>query len=99
MIFSKIKSTGYYVPEKIITNNILSQYVDTSDEWIRSRSGIKKRHFSEGENTSDIAAKAALDILKNGNINPLDIDLIIVATVSPDYTTPSVACLMLLHLI
>ncbi len=94
MIFSKIKSTGYYVPEKIITNNILSQYVDTSDEWIRSRSGIKKRHFSEGENTSDIAAKAALDILKNGNINPLDIDLIIVATVSPDYTTPSVACLV-----
>lgn len=94
MIFSKIKSTGYYVPEKIITNNILSQYVDTSDEWIRSRSGIEKRHFSEGENTSDIAAKAALDILKNGNVNPLDIDLIIVATVSPDYTTPSVACLV-----
>ena len=94
MIFSKIKSTGYYVPEKIITNNILSQYVDTSDEWIRSRSGIEKRHFSEGENTSDIAAKAALDILKNGNINPLDIDLIIVATVSPDYTTPSVSCLV-----
>ncbi len=94
MIFSKIKSTGYYVPEKIITNNILSQYVDTSDEWIRSRSGIEKRHFSEGENTSDIAAKAALDILKNGNINPLDIDLIIIATVSPDYTTPSVACLV-----
>ncbi|MEY8320066.1 beta-ketoacyl-ACP synthase III [Lachnospiraceae bacterium 46-61] len=94
MIFSKIKSTGYYVPEKIITNNILSQYVDTSDEWIRSRSGIEKRHFSEGENTSDIAAKAALDILKNGNVNPLDINLIIVATVSPDYTTPSVACLV-----
>ncbi len=73
---------------------MLSQYVDTSDEWIRSRSGIEKRHFSEGENTSDIAAKAALDILKNGNINPLDIDLIIVATVSPDYTTPSTACLV-----
>ena len=94
MIFSKIKSTGSYVPEKIITNDMLSQYVDTSDEWIRSRSGIEKRHFSEGENTSDIAAKAALDILKNGNINPLDIDLIIVATVSPDYTTPSTACLV-----
>lgn len=94
MIFSKIKSTGSYVPEKIITNDMLSQYVDTSDEWIRSRSGIEKRHFSEGENTSDIAAKAALNILENGNINPLDIDLIIVATVSPDYTTPSTACLV-----
>ena len=73
---------------------MLSQYVDTSDEWIRSRSGIEKRHFSEGENTSDIAAKAAIDVLKNGNINPLDIELIIVATVSPDYTTPSTACLV-----
>lgn len=94
MIFSKIKCTGSYVPEKIVTNDMLSQYVDTSDEWIRSRSGIEKRHFSEGENTSDIAAKAAMDILKNGNINPLEIELIIVATVSPDYTTPSTACLV-----
>ncbi|NDO45703.1 beta-ketoacyl-ACP synthase III [Clostridium sp. MD294] len=94
MIFSKIKCTGSYVPEKIVTNDMLSQYVDTSDEWIRSRSGIEKRHFSEGENTSDIAAKAALNILKDGNINALDIELIIVATVSPDYTTPSTACLV-----
>ena len=94
MIFSKIKCTGSYVPEKIVTNDMLSQYVDTSDEWIRSRSGIEKRHFSEGENTSDIAAKAAINILKNGNIDPLDIELIIVATVSPDYTTPSTACLV-----
>ena len=94
MIFSKIKCTGSYVPGKIVTNDMLSQYVDTSDEWIRSRSGIEKRHFSEGENTSDIAAKAAIDILENGNVNPLDIELIIVATVSPDYTTPSTACLV-----
>ena len=94
MIFFKIKCTGSYVPGKIVTNDMLSQYVDTSDEWIRSRSGIEKRHFSEGENTSDIAAKAAIDVLKNGNINPLDIELIIVATVSPDYTTPSTACLV-----
>ncbi len=94
MIFSKIKCTGSYVPGKIVTNDMLSQYVDTSDEWIRSRSGIEKRHFSEGENTSDIAAKAAIDVLKNGNIDPLDIELIIVATVSPDYTTPSTACLV-----
>ena len=94
MIFSKIKCTGSYVPEKIVTNDMLSQYVDTSDEWIRSRSGIEKRHFSERENTSDIAAKAALDILKNGNISPLDIELIIVATASSDYATPSTACLV-----
>lgn len=94
MIFSKVKCTGYYVPEKIVTNDMLSKYVDTSDEWIRSRSGIEKRHFSEGENTSDIAAKAAMNILENGNINPADVELIIVATVSPDYTTPSTACLV-----
>ena len=49
MIFSKIKCTGSYVPGKIVTNDMLSQYVDTSDEWIRSRSGIEKRHFSEGK--------------------------------------------------
>lgn len=94
MIYSKILFTGAYVPENSISNDDLSTIVDTNDEWIRTRSGIEQRYFSRGENTSDIAAKAGLDVLNKGNINPKDIDLIIVATVSGDYTTPSTACLV-----
>ncbi len=94
MIFSKILFTGAYVPENPISNDDLAKIVDTNDEWIRSRSGIGQRYFSNGENTSDIAAKAGWDVLKKGNIDPKQIDLIIVATVSGDYTTPSTACLV-----
>lgn len=94
MYFSKILYTGKYVPEKVVTNNDLSQIVDTNDEWIVSRTGIGKRHVSLWENTSDIASKVAENIMSEGKINPLDIELIIVATVSPDYITPSAACLV-----
>lgn len=91
---SKILYTGAYVPETVFTNLDFEKIVDTSDEWIQSRSGIAQRHFSKGENTSEIASKAAKQIVDRGNINPLEIDLIIVATVSGDYTTPSTACLV-----
>lgn len=96
MYFSKITATGAYVPEGVITNNDLSKIVDTNDEWIVSRSGIKNRHFAmtEDENTSDIAAKACDMIIKKGGISPEEIDLLIVATVSADYCTPSTACLV-----
>lgn len=94
MAFSKILFTGAYVPENIIKNDDLAKIVDTNDEWIRSRSGIAQRHFCNEENTSDIAANAAKDILKKGNINPEEIELIIVATICADYITPSVACLV-----
>lgn len=94
MYFSKIVSTGAYVPEKTVTNDDLSKIVDTNDEWIVSRSGIGNRHFSEDENTSVLASKAAKEILKKINKDPKEIELIVVATVSPDYTTPSVACLV-----
>lgn len=94
MFYSKIKSVGAYVPENVVTNDDMSKIVDTTDEWISSRSGIRKRHFSTGENTSDIAAKAAKKIIERANITPEEIDLIIVASVSPDYATPSVACLV-----
>ncbi|MGL4789971.1 MAG: beta-ketoacyl-ACP synthase III, partial [Anaerotignaceae bacterium] len=94
MKFSKIVSTGAYVPERIVTNDDLAQIVDTTDEWIVSRSGIGNRRFSDEENTSDLASKAAKSIIEKGSINPEEIELIIVATVSPDYTTPSVACLV-----
>lgn len=94
MYFSKITATGACVPDMVITNDDMAKIVDTSDEWISSRSGIRRRHFSQGENTSDIAAKAAEMIIKKAGINPLDIELLIVATVSADYTTPSTSCLV-----
>lgn len=94
MYFSKIISTGVYVPERIVTNDDLSRIVDTNDEWIVSRSGIGNRHFSADENTSHLASKAAKNILEKINKDPKEIELIIVATVSADYTTPSVACLV-----
>lgn len=94
MHFSRILYTGSYVPDKIVNNFDLAKIVDTSDEWIVSRTGISQRHISEGDNTSDLAAKAAKSIMQKGGLNPLDIDLIIVATVSSDYSTPSTACLV-----
>ena len=86
MYFSKIKYTGAYVPENIVTNADLEKLVETDDEWIRSRTGIERRHISMGDNTSDLASKTAWEIIKKGGIDPTDIDLIIVATVSPDCT-------------
>ena len=92
MYFSKIKYTGAYVPENIVTNADLEKLVETDDEWIRSRTGIERRHISMGDNTSDLASKTAWDIIKKGGIDPTDIDLIIVATVLPDCMSPSTAC-------
>lgn len=92
MNFSKIKYTGVCVPEKVVMNSELEELVDTDDEWVRSRTGIGARHISMGENTSDLASKAALDIINKGNIDPLKIDLIIVATATPDCISPSTAC-------
>lgn len=94
MYFSKIKCTGACVPPKIVTNGDLEKIVETNDEWIRSRTGVGERRVSTGQNTSDIASETAKQILERGNINPLDIDLIIVGTASPDYITPSTACLV-----
>ena len=93
-LFSRIYSTGAYVPPLSVSNDLLSAHIDTNDEWIRSRSGIATRHYSEGENTSDLATKVAQSILEKKNIDPLSIDLIIVATISADYTTPATACLV-----
>ncbi len=90
----KIIGVGSYTPERIVTNSDLSEIVDTNDEWISSRTGIKERRITEGENTSSLAAKAALNAIKDASIDPLEIDLIIVATTSPDSFTPSTACLV-----
>lgn len=89
-----IAGVGKYIPSKVVTNDMLSQIVDTNDEWITSRTGIKQRHITTGENTSDIASKAALNALANANIDALDIDLIIVATCTPDMFTPATACIV-----
>ena len=90
----KILSFGGYVPERIVTNDELMTVVETSDEWISSRTGIKERRISQGDNTSDLATKAAKIALERSNLKPEDIDLIIVATTSPDNFTPATACLV-----
>ena len=88
-----IVGTGSYVPEKILTNEALSRIVDTSDEWITTRTGIKERRVAaDGEQTSDMATKAALKALEQANVDPNDVDLILVATATPDMLFPATAC-------
>ena len=87
-----ILGTGMYVPEKTLTNDDLSKIVDTSDEWIQERSGIRERHIaSEGELTSDLAYKASLAALEKSGVSPSELDMVIVATNSPDTVFPGVA--------
>lgn len=89
---SKIIGCGGYLPEKVLTNDDLAKFIDTSDEWIRTRTGIRQRHIAaEGEFTSHMAHKAALAAIKDANINPKDIDLIVVCSNTPDNSFPGVA--------
>ncbi|MDD2690147.1 MAG: ketoacyl-ACP synthase III [Candidatus Omnitrophica bacterium] len=84
---------GKFLPKKVLTNADLEKMVDTSDEWITTRTGIKKRRLvAKGEATSDLAVKAAEEALKDAKLKPLDIDLIIVATITPDMPFPATAC-------
>src|SRR5205814_10443403 len=90
-----ITSVGSYVPEKVLTNADLEKMVETSDEWITSRTGIKARRVAaQGEFTSDMAAQAASRAMQNGGITADQIDLIIVATITPDMLFPATACLV-----
>jgi 3-oxoacyl-[acyl-carrier-protein] synthase-3 len=94
-IRAKIIGLGYYVPPKILTNQDLEKMVDTSDEWITTRTGIKQRHIAEkGVASSDVGKYAALNAIKNAQLEPEDIDLIIVATISPDMIFPATACVL-----
>jgi 3-oxoacyl-[acyl-carrier-protein] synthase-3 len=94
-MYASFKSIGAYVPTKILTNKDLEKIVDTTDEWITKRTGIKTRHIAENEVTSDLAYKAALDALNNAGMNADEIDMIILATITPDYfTMPSTACVV-----
>lgn len=94
-IYSRIIGTGGYLPEKILTNADLEKMVDTNDEWIRERTGIQQRHIAaEGQTTCDLAEQASLRALEMAGIDPSSIDLIIVATTTPDKIFPSTACLL-----
>jgi 3-oxoacyl-[acyl-carrier-protein] synthase-3 len=95
LLKARIISTGSYVPENVITNNDLAQIVDTSDEWISERTGIKERRIVNGNQlTSDLAFEAAHMALKRAELKPRDIDLIMVATMSGDMVFPSTACFL-----
>jgi 3-oxoacyl-[acyl-carrier-protein] synthase-3 len=95
MIFAKIAGTGSYLPKKILTNAELESMVDTTDDWIVARTGIKERHIAaEGEFTSDLASNAAKNAIESAGISAADIDLIIVATTTPDKIFPSVATMV-----
>ena len=95
MIYSRITGTGGYLPERIMENTELEKMVDTSDEWIKSRTGIHKRHIAaENETTCDLAEHASRLAMQAASVTADDIDLIIVATTTPDLVFPSTACLL-----
>ena len=95
MIRARITGTGSYVPEKILTNKDFEKYLDTTDEWIVARTGIRERHIAaEGENTSDLCLKAAHNAIDMAGIKVEDIDLIVVATITGDYPWPATACIV-----
>ena len=90
-----ITTTAHYVPEKILTNKDIESMVDTSDEWIRSRTGIEQRHIvSSGEASSDLSTHVANQLLKKRGIDASEVDVIIVSTVTPDHLTPSTAAIV-----
>ncbi len=95
MTYSRITGTGGYLPEKVLTNRDLEKIVDTTDQWIQERTGIKKRHIAqEGETTCDLAEQAARRAMEAAGKGPEDIDLIVLATTTPDQIFPSTACLL-----
>ncbi len=92
---SRVAGTGSYLPAQVLTNAELAKRVETSDEWIRSRTGIGQRHIAApGEQTSDLALAAAREALAAAEIAPLDVDLIVLATTTPDMVFPSTACIL-----
>ncbi|KAF1013747.1 MAG: 3-oxoacyl-[acyl-carrier-protein] synthase 3 [Stenotrophomonas maltophilia] len=94
-IYSRIAGTGSYLPEKVLTNADLERMVETSDEWIQSRTGIRERHIAaDGETTSDLGYQAALRALEAAGIDASQLDMIVVGTTTPDLIFPSTACLI-----
>ena len=94
-MYSRIIGTGSYLPQKILTNKDLESLVDTTDEWIVERTGIKQRHIAaDHESTSSMAINASIDAIKSSGLSEKDIDLVIVATTTPDQIFPSTACIV-----
>jgi 3-oxoacyl-[acyl-carrier-protein] synthase III len=94
-VFARIAGTGSYLPEKVLTNDDLAKIVDTSDEWIAARTGIRERHIAaEGETTSALAYHAAMRALEAAGVDAKELDLIVVGTTTPDLIFPSTACLL-----
>ncbi|GAB1595480.1 beta-ketoacyl-ACP synthase III [Lysobacter claricitrinus] len=94
-IYARIAGTGSYLPEKVLTNDDLAKFVETSDEWIAARTGIRERHVAaEGETTCDLSFHAATRAMEAAGVTAADIDLIIVGTTTPDLIFPSTACLL-----
>jgi 3-oxoacyl-[acyl-carrier-protein] synthase-3 len=94
-MYSRIAGTGHYVPDKILTNSDLEKMVDTTDEWIRSRSGIEQRHIADSDQTTtDLAVQAAREAMQAAEVGPEDIDFIVVGTTTPDLVFPNVGCLV-----
>lgn len=95
MTFARITGTGSYLPEKVLTNFDMEKIVDTTDQWIRDRTGIEKRHVAiDGQFTVDLAERASRDAIEAAGIKTQEIDLIVVATTTPDRIFPSTACLL-----
>ena len=95
MTLARIAGTGSYLPDNIVTNRDLEQKVETSDQWIRERTGIEQRHIAlPGQSTVDLAEQAALNAIEAAGIEATDIDLIVFATTTPDKVFPSCACIL-----
>lgn len=92
--YAKISQVAHYLPKKIVTNDDLAQQMDTSDEWIRSRTGIRQRHVATDETTSELASQVAKKLLEKSQLDASDIDFIIVATITPDASMPSTATMV-----
>ncbi len=94
-IYARIAGTGSYLPDKVLTNDDLAKFVDTSDEWIAARTGIRERHVAaEGETTGDLAYQASLRALEAAGVEASELDLIVLGTTTPDLVFPSTACLL-----
>jgi 3-oxoacyl-[acyl-carrier-protein] synthase-3 len=94
-IYARIAGTGSYLPDKVLTNADIEQLVDTSDEWIRERTGIRERHVAaEGQTTGDLAFEASKRALEAAGVQANEIDLLVLGTTTPDIIFPSTACLL-----
>ncbi len=95
MIYSKIAGTGRYLPERVLTNADLEEIVETSDEWIRTRTGVERRHVAaEDETTSSLCIEAAKSAMEAADVKAEDIDLIVIGTTTPDLVFPNIATLV-----